>query len=90
MHDGALHVIDLATGEDAVVAGADGVTFGLAEFVAAEEMGRSRGYWWSPDGSRLVVARVDESAVPLAHRRPREPGHGPGRGRLPGGGHRER
>jgi dipeptidyl-peptidase-4 len=27
------------------------VTFGLAEFIAAEEMGRTRGYWWSPDGS---------------------------------------
>src|SRR5579875_586399 len=33
--------------------GAPGVTFGLAEFVAAEEMGRTRGYWWAPDGSAL-------------------------------------
>jgi dipeptidyl-peptidase-4 len=63
VHDGALHVFDLATGQDTVVAQADGVTFGLAEFVAAEEMGRSRGYWWSPDGRQLLVARVDESAV---------------------------
>jgi len=63
VHDGALRVFDLATGQDTVVAQADGVTFGLAEFVAAEEMGRSRGYWWSPDGSQLLVARVDESAV---------------------------
>jgi dipeptidyl-peptidase 4 len=63
VHDGALHVIHLATGDDTVVASEDGVTFGLAEFVAAEEMGRSRGYWWSPDGSQLLIARVDEAPV---------------------------
>jgi len=67
VHDGALRVISLATGDDTLVAQADGVTFGLAEFVAAEEMGRSRGYWWSPDGGRLAIARVDESAVPRWH-----------------------
>ncbi|NBM17516.1 S9 family peptidase, partial [Streptomyces sp. GC420] len=39
------------------------VTYGLAEFVAAEEMSRSRGHWWSPDSTRLLVARVDESPV---------------------------
>ena len=41
----------------------DQVTYGLAEFVAAEEMARQRGYWWSPDGSRMLVARVDVSRV---------------------------
>jgi len=39
------------------------VTWGLAEFVAAEEMGRGRGFWWAPDGRRLAVARVDTRAV---------------------------
>ena len=55
---GALHVIDLATGEDTVLAepgGAAGLSFGLAEFVAAEEMGRMRGYWWAPDGSAVSL-----------------------------------
>jgi dipeptidyl-peptidase-4 len=47
--------------------GAAGVTFGLAEFIAAEEMGRTRGYWWSPDGSALLVARVDETPVHRWH-----------------------
>lgn len=41
----------------------DDITYGLAEFIAAEEMGRYRGYWWSPDSDRLLVARVDNSPV---------------------------
>src|SRR5690348_4351720 len=74
---GALRVTSLAAGgpagertEDQVLAdprGAAGVTFGLAEFIAAEEMGRTRGYWWSPDGSALLVARVDETPVHRWH-----------------------
>ena len=51
---------------DRVVAGEPGetVSWGSAEFVAAEEMGRTRGHWWSPDGRRLLAARVDTSPVP--------------------------
>jgi dipeptidyl-peptidase-4 len=65
---GALRVASLADpADDQVLAGADGVTFGLAEFIAAEEMGRTRGYWWSPDGSALLVARVDEAPVNRWH-----------------------
>ncbi|WP_435172887.1 prolyl oligopeptidase family serine peptidase [Actinacidiphila sp. bgisy145] len=50
---------------DRALAEPDGpsVTWGLAEFVAAEEMGRSRGFWWAPDSSALLVARVDEAPV---------------------------
>ncbi|MFZ9481771.1 MAG: prolyl oligopeptidase family serine peptidase [Ilumatobacteraceae bacterium] len=40
------------------------VTWGSAEFIAAEEMGRHRGFWWSPDGTRLAVCRVDNTPVP--------------------------
>ncbi len=39
------------------------VTWGLAEFVAAEEMSRTRGHWWSPDSDRLLVARADDAPV---------------------------
>ncbi|MDQ1008484.1 dipeptidyl-peptidase-4 [Streptomyces sp. V4I23] len=39
------------------------VTWGLAEFIAAEEMGRSRGFWWSPESDRLLVARADDREV---------------------------
>ncbi|HWN61643.1 MAG TPA: DPP IV N-terminal domain-containing protein, partial [Streptosporangiaceae bacterium] len=66
--DGALRVTGLRGDlPDRAVAdprGAPGVTFGLPEFIAAEEMDRHRGYWWSPDGSALLVARVDETPVP--------------------------
>ncbi|WP_309114541.1 prolyl oligopeptidase family serine peptidase [Saccharothrix sp.] len=66
---GALHVMDLESGEDLVLAEPDGadVTWGLAEFVAAEEMGRYRGYWFSPDGEHVLAARVDNSPVTRWH-----------------------
>jgi dipeptidyl-peptidase-4 len=40
-----------------------GVAWGRAEFIAAEEMSRLRGMWWSPCSTRLAVARVDEADV---------------------------
>ncbi len=39
------------------------ITWGLAEFVAAEEMGRLRGFWWAPDGSAIAACRVDTTGV---------------------------
>ncbi|WP_253853900.1 S9 family peptidase [Prauserella alba] len=69
--DRQLHVVELATGQDRVVAGEDeeteDVSWGLAEFIAAEEMRRVRGYWWSPDGRSLLAARSDRSDVPRWH-----------------------
>ena len=41
----------------------EAITWGSAEFVAAEEMGRMRGYWWSPDGAALAVTRVDTRPI---------------------------
>ncbi len=62
---GTLRVVELDSGEDFAVAEPDGedVTFGLAEFIAAEEMSRYRGYWWEPSGTRLIAARVNNSPV---------------------------
>jgi dipeptidyl-peptidase 4 len=59
--DGALHVGN-ADGLAPLVA-EEGVTWGVADFVAAEEMRRMRGFWWDGDDA-LLVCRVDESAVP--------------------------
>lgn len=61
-----LWVLDLADPSSArVVAGEDDplVRWGVAEFAAAEEMDRYRGYWWAPDGSALLATRVDDTPV---------------------------
>jgi dipeptidyl-peptidase 4 len=68
--DRALHVAPLGdAGAGRRLAGEDDpeVSWGLAEFVAAEEMGRARGFWWAPDGERLAVARVDLAPVRRLH-----------------------
>jgi|GEM_PF-6455859 len=41
----------------------DTISWGTAEFVAAEEMGRGRGYWWNPQGQQMAVCRVDTAPV---------------------------
>lgn len=62
---GGLHVVGVegvAPGQLLEPDGPD-VTWALPEFVAAEEMDRTRGFWWSPDGQSLAVARVDVGPV---------------------------
>ena len=87
-----LHVLDLVGGSGAPgatrpLAVEDGVAWGRAEFVAAEEMGRGRGFWWSPDGTRLAVTRVDEAEVALWHiADPAEPSHAASPHRYPAAG----
>ncbi|MFD9115552.1 prolyl oligopeptidase family serine peptidase [Streptomyces bottropensis] len=62
---GALRVVGTESGEDVALTEeeSENVTHGLAEFIAAEEMGRSRGFWWAPESDRLLVARVDDTPV---------------------------
>lgn len=48
--------------------GSDTVTWGLADFIAAEELARQRGFWWSRNGQSLLALRVDESGVALKTR----------------------
>ena len=59
---GGVRLVDV-DGSDRELIAEPGVTWGLAEFVAAEEMDRLRGFWWAPDGRSLLAARVDESGV---------------------------
>jgi dipeptidyl-peptidase-4 len=42
-----------------------GLTHGLAEFIAQEEMDRKSGFWWSPDGEYLAFEEVDETHIPI-------------------------
>ncbi|HEV2782183.1 MAG TPA: prolyl oligopeptidase family serine peptidase [Actinophytocola sp.] len=65
----ALRVVAVDGSGDRALAEPDGPdrACGLAEFIAAEEMGRSRGYWWSPDGTRLLVAHTDRRGVRKWH-----------------------
>ena len=63
----SLRIGELA-GTSRALAGGDGsepdtVSWGSADFIAAEEMGRLRGYWWSPDGTTIAACRVDDAAV---------------------------
>ena len=66
----ALHVVELGVakpdeGAPRVLVDdkTEAVSWGRAEHAAAEEMDRTRGFWWNPDSSSLLVARVDESMV---------------------------
>ncbi|MFF4399152.1 prolyl oligopeptidase family serine peptidase [Streptomyces sp. NPDC001480] len=63
--EGALRVVGAEGEGDRALAEpeSEGVTYGLAEFIAAEEMARSRGFWWSPSSDRLLVARADDTPV---------------------------
>ena len=65
----------------------DTVTWGSADFIAAEEMGRHRGFWWSPDGATLAVCRVDVEPVQIWHiSNPADPGSAPNAVRYPAAG----
>ena len=70
VRDANLFLHDLESGTERALSadGGGAVSWGSAEFVAQEEMDRRDGHWWSPDDSRLVVARVDESGVRLVPR----------------------
>jgi dipeptidyl-peptidase-4 len=54
------------TGERCLTTGAaPGITHGLAEYIAQEELDRSTGYWVSRDQRTLAFAEVDERHIPV-------------------------
>ena len=89
---GSLRVIDVDGSADRALAEPDGpepenVSYGAADFIAAEEFHRFRGYWWSPEGGSLLVARVDESPVPVQYiSDPANPARAPRAVRYPAAG----
>ncbi len=69
VRDGDLYVIDVATGAERrlTTKRSDDVQNGLAEFVAQEEMGRMRGFWWSPDGASIAYQETDHAGMERMH-----------------------
>lgn len=65
VRDQNLVIYDLTTGKERAITREGGglVSFGMAEFIAQEEMNRNTGYWWAPDEKHIAFARVDESPV---------------------------
>ena len=59
----SLRVTDGENDRELVADGDPLVSWGAPEFVAAEEMGRSRGFWWDPAGGRMLATRVDVGVV---------------------------
>ena len=57
--------VSTLAGAERVIASEDSdtVSWGSAEFIAAEEMDRMRGYWWSPDSQFVAACRVDVAPV---------------------------
>lgn len=70
VRDGTLYVRTPGGGEERRISpeGKDPVTYGVAEFVAQEEMGRFTGYWWAPGDDRIAYTKVDESGVDIVDR----------------------
>ncbi|HUN34231.1 MAG TPA: prolyl oligopeptidase family serine peptidase [Trebonia sp.] len=81
VHGGTLRTLDLRARTDTPASPTPhepSITYGLAEFIAAEEMHRTRGFWWSPDGTRILVQRTDDSLVQRWHiADPANPGRQP-------------
>jgi dipeptidyl-peptidase-4 len=70
VRDQNLYVYDLTTKQERVLTedGGGPIKNGMAEFVAQEEMDRSTGYWWAPDGAHIAFARVDETPIKVTER----------------------
>ncbi len=66
VRDGNLWSLNRKTGVGTplTVGATDGLTYGLAEYVAQEELDRGHGYWPSPDGRWMALSEVDERHLP--------------------------
>ncbi|GAA3769365.1 prolyl oligopeptidase family serine peptidase [Streptomyces coacervatus] len=63
---GALRVTAVDGTGDRALAEPDGphVEFAAAEHTACTSLDGPRGHWWSPDGTRTLIARTDSASVP--------------------------
>jgi dipeptidyl-peptidase 4 len=70
VRDQNLYRYDIAAKQEKALTtdGGGPIKNGMAEFVAQEEMDRSTGYWWAPDGKHIAFARVDETPIKVTER----------------------
>jgi dipeptidyl-peptidase-4 len=67
--DGEIYVLNLKSGQETkLTSGATAkIKNGISEYIAQEEMGRTTGYWWAPDGKRIAYLQIDNSLVREFH-----------------------
>lgn len=65
VRDNNVWVYSLATRRERAITrgGTDEKSYGLAEFVAQEELDRTRGFWFAPDDSEILVQYTDNAGV---------------------------
>ena len=63
VRDGALWIVTRGGAPRQLTLPPEGHEDGVADFAAQEELGRTRGYWWSPDSSQLAFQRTDLRGV---------------------------
>jgi dipeptidyl-peptidase-4 len=76
VRDQNLYVRPISGGDEKALTtdGKDALSFGVAEFIAQEELDRFTGYWWSPNEKAIAYTRVDESGVDIVPRADIGPG----------------
>ena len=76
VRDQNLYVRPITGGDEKALTtqGKDALSFGVAEFIAQEELKRFTGYWWNPAETMIAYTRVDESGVDIVPRADIGPG----------------
>ena len=63
--NGDIHLLEVTSRSSfQLTDGEDDLTRGVADYIAQEEMGRSTGYWWSPDSCYVAFTEVTEKHIP--------------------------
>ncbi len=70
VRSGDLYLVNIASGQEQRLTqdGSETISNGSADFIAAEEMHRFTGHWWSPDETSIAFQRTDSGPVKLTHR----------------------
>jgi dipeptidyl-peptidase-4 len=63
VRDGDLYVVTAGEAPVKLTSHPEGFEYGVAEFVAQEELARRRGFWWSPDSRVIAFQRTDARPV---------------------------